>query len=487
VRRARGSSHAYNRGLLNPLTLHGPAALSEFRLRKLNADLAAARTGVSVLGAQYLHFVDLAAPLDERARAVLDRLLTYGDAASAAKAAASVLVVPRLGTISPWSSKATDIARVCGLAAVHRIERGVRYDYTGGGRDAIAPYVHDRMTESVLAPDADAAQLFAAVAPPPFATIDLIARGDAALVEANRVLGLALAPDEIDYLARYFRGLGRDPTDVELTMFAQANSEHCRHKIFNARWTIDGVPRDETLFGMIRTTHAANPQGTIVAYSDNAAIMEGGEGARFFAGADGRYARTIEPTHTVMKVETHNHPTAIAPFPGAATGSGGEIRDEGATGRGAKPKAGLCGFSVSNLRIPDAIEPWERDFGRPDRIAAALAIMLDGPIGAAAFGNEFGRPNLAGYFRAYEAEVRGVVRGYHKPIMIAGGVGAIRAAHTYKAPIPPGALLVQLGGPGMPIGMGGGAASSMATGTRPISTSTRSNAATPRCSGVRRK
>ncbi len=320
------------------------------------------------------------------------------------------------------------------------------------------------MIEAVLPDVADAAQLFAHFPPQPLTSIPLLAEGHAALERANTSLGLALAPDEIDYLDASFRALGRDPTDVELMMFAQANSEHCRHKIFNARYIVDGVRQDHSLFGMIRETHRAHPQGTVVAYSDNSAVMEGATVARFYPREDGRYGARRELTHTLMKVETHNHPTAIAPFPGAATGSGGEIRDEGATGVGGKPKAGLVGFTVSHLRIPALPQPWEADYGKPDRIASALSIMLEGPIGAAAFNNEFGRPNLAGYFRTFEQRVAGEVRGYHKPIMIAGGLGNIRAEHTHKHALPAGALLVQIGGPGLLIGMGGGAASSMATG-----------------------
>ncbi|HEX9186611.1 MAG TPA: phosphoribosylformylglycinamidine synthase, partial [Vicinamibacteria bacterium] len=328
------------------------------------------------------------------------------------------------------------------------------------------PHLHDRMTEAVLASLEEADRLFQHVAPRPLAEIDVLARGRAALEEANRAMGLALATDEVDYLLAYFEGRRRNPTDVELTMFAQANSEHCRHKIFNASWIVDGQPQPWSLFQMIRETEKASPTGTVSAYSDNAAVMEGRVVRRFMVEPKtSRYVYRDDLTHTLMKVETHNHPTAISPFPGAATGSGGEIRDEGATGRGAKPKAGLCGFSVSSLRIPGHERPWEGPESRPDRIASPLAIMLEGPIGAAAFNNEFGRPNLAGYFRAYEQAVAGVARGYHKPIMVAGGVGNVRAEHARKGEVPPGALLVQVGGPGLLIGMGGGAASSMATGT----------------------
>ncbi|HYR00717.1 MAG TPA: phosphoribosylformylglycinamidine synthase, partial [Casimicrobiaceae bacterium] len=456
------------------LTLRGRRALSPFRVDKLQSAFAALRPGHSVGGiaATFWHFVELARELAPAERATLERLLTYGPQDdAAADDGAFFLVVPRPGTISPWSSKATDIARNCGLAAVRRIERGVGYRVVArhgalddADRDALLPLLHDRMTEAVLESLGRASVLFEHVAPKPLAAIPLLAEGRAAIERANAELGLALAPDEIDYLEANFRRAGRDPTDVELTMFAQANSEHCRHKIFNADWIVDGVPQDTSLFGMIRHTHAAHPAGTVVAYADNAAVIEGATVRRFYPSGDGRYGGHDEPTHILMKVETHNHPTAIAPFPGAATGSGGEIRDEGATGIGAKPKAGLTGFTVSDLRIPSLPQPWESAYGKPDRIASALSIMLEGPIGGASFNNEFGRPNVLGYFRTFEQIVAGEARGYHKPIMIAGGIGNIAAAHAHKAPIPVGALLIQLGGPGMLIGMGGGAASSMATG-----------------------
>ncbi len=457
------------------LSLRGRSALSPFRVAKLLAGLAAAHPGhrVAALAASFWHFAECDRPLAERERNTLERLLTYGPRELMhAEHGQLLLVVPRPGTISPWASKATDIARNCGLSAIRRIERGVAYrvDVDGGhelsadDRTHLLPLIHDRMTEVVLADLDEARALFAHYPPKPLATIPLALEGRMAIVRANADLGLALAEDEIDYLAENFRRAGRDPTDVELMMFAQANSEHCRHKIFNAQWVVDGVEQQRSLFAMIRNTHVANPQGTIVAYADNAAVMEGATVRRFYPGSDGRYAAHAEATHTVMKVETHNHPTAIAPFPGAATGSGGEIRDEGATGIGAKPKAGLTGFTVSHLRLPALPQPWEPPLGKPDRIASALDIMRDGPIGAATFNNEFGRPNLAGYFRTFELDVAGEVRGYHKPIMIAGGLGNIRADHTGKQPLPEGTLLIQLGGPGMLIGMGGGAASSMATG-----------------------
>jgi phosphoribosylformylglycinamidine synthase len=450
------------------LKLRGGPALSAFRLEKLHTRLTEVAPGARIVGAEFRHFVETAHALAARERAVLDQLLVYGEPVSAAPLRGHLyLVVPRLGTISPWSSKATDIARQCGLPAVKRIERGIAYyaEGVGGRGPEIAALLHDRMTEAVLESLDQAEQLFRHVEPRPLASVDMFARGRAALEEANRAMGLALSADEIDYLLDNFRAIGRNPSDAELTMFAQANSEHCRHKIFNASWVIDGEAQKHTLFGMIRETEKANPQGTVLAYSDNSAIMEGREISRFYPAPGGRYGYHRELTHTLMKVETHNHPTAISPFPGAATGSGGEIRDEGATGRGARPKAGLAGFSVSNLRIPGGEQPWEAEHGKPGRIASALDIMLEGPIGAAAFNNEFGRPSLAGYFRSFEIEAGGELRGYHKPIMIAGGVGSIAARDAFKLGLPPGALLIQLGGPGMLIGMGGGAASSMATGT----------------------
>ena len=454
--------------------LRGRNALSAFRAAKLSQSVTAAVPRVTRVHAEFWHFAKMsrAPSADEMAR--LERILTYGPESDAVEPQGElVLVVPRVGTISPWSSKATDIAWNCGLDVVERIERGTAFwagTHDGGPlttaeRDAAASLLHDRMTETVLGSLDDAARLFEHFKPAPLATVDLLGRGVAALQRANADMGLALSEDEIEYLFEHFARAGRNPTDVELMMFAQANSEHCRHKIFNAAWVLDGRPQEHTLFDMIRATHQANPRGTVVAYADNAAIMEGASVTRFYPQDGGEYRCTDTLTHTVMKVETHNHPTAISPFPGAATGAGGEIRDEGATGRGAKPKAGLTGFTVSNLRIPGFEQPWERDgAGRPRRIASALQIMLDGPIGSASFSNEFGRPNLSGYFRTFEQRVAGEARGYHKPIMIAGGVGNILAAHAHKKPLEPGAALIQLGGPGMLIGLGGGAASSMDTG-----------------------
>jgi phosphoribosylformylglycinamidine synthase len=453
--------------------LPGGTALSGFRLEKLNAALGAAAPGLQVVSTQHWHFVETDAAPGDADRAVLERLLRYGPEPPPAADGNECLrlVVPRLGTLSPWSSKATDIARQCGLGFVRRIERGTAFHLRGSGDIAAAlPLIHDRMTETVLATVADADALFRHVAPRPSSQVDVLAGGRAALEAANDALGLALAPDEIDYLADWARKAGRNPTDVELTMFAQANSEHCRHKIFNAAFVVDGQPMPQSLFQMIRETERASPTGTVSAYSDNAAVMMGQVVQRFFADpVSGVYGYAGELTHTLMKVETHNHPTAISPFPGAATGAGGEIRDETATGRGAKPKAGLSGFSVSNLRLPGAERPWEGPESRPDRIASPLSIMLEGPIGAASFNNEFGRPNLAGYFRTYEQPVDGTLRGYHKPIMLAGGVGNVRDVHARKDGVPPGALLVHLGGPGLLIGMGGGSASSLTAGANAAS------------------
>ena len=457
--------------------LPGGTVFSPFRYEKLLARLQNADHRVNGFDARYVHFIDVEERLTETELDLLQQLLDSGPVLPVDPRGHALWVVPRIGTISPWSSKATDIVRNCGLHKIHRVERGIRFDLHLA-RDAVPdetcfqallPVLHDRMTESVLTRAEDAELLFEQHEPAPSVSIDLLNGGREALEQANRELGLALSEDEIDYLFESFGGLNRNPTDVELMMFAQANSEHCRHKIFNASWVIDGKPRDETLFGMIRASHRATPDGVLSAYRDNAAVLSGQDVKRFFPDpATGVYASHAETAHIQIKVETHNHPTAISPFPGAATGSGGEIRDEGATGRGAKPKAGLCGFSVSNLRIPGFEQPWETDHGKPARIASALEIMIDGPLGAAAFNNEFGRPNLCGYFRTYEEAVpctHGLeLRGYHKPIMIAGGYGNIREAHVHKRDIPPGAPIVVLGGPAMLIGLGGGAASSVSSG-----------------------
>ncbi|MBK1689758.1 phosphoribosylformylglycinamidine synthase [Rubrivivax gelatinosus] len=466
-----------------PQLLHyeGGNALSPFRSRSLLARLQSACPRISAVAARHVHWAAFDAEPDAATRERLAALLAVGDPYDGPADGELVVVMPRLGTVSPWASKATDIAHNCGLA-VHRVERVTEYrlavkgGFFGGARPladeeraAVAAVLHDRMTESVAFERGAAAHLFDAQAAEPLAHVDVLGHGREALVQANVEFGLALSADEIDYLVDAFGKLGRNPSDVELMMFAQANSEHCRHKIFNAEFTIDGQKQPLSMFGMIRHTEKVSPQHSIVAYSDNAAVMEGGAIERWLPlGWTGApvYGPRAETSHVLMKVETHNHPTAISPFPGAATGAGGEIRDEGATGRGAKPKAGLTGFSVGNLRLPGTTEPWEReDIGRPGHIASALQIMTEGPLGGAAFNNEFGRPNLGGYFRVYEQTVAGVQRGYHKPIMIAGGIGAIADSQTHKLPFGAGTLLVQLGGPGMRIGMGGGAASSMAAGT----------------------
>jgi len=460
------------------LQLPGSPALSPFRSRKLLEQIRAAGIPVSALQAEYLHFVALEQVLDDRERTVLEQLLSYGpEPLAAIETGLELVAVPRIGMISPWASKATDIAHNCGLHKIHRIERGILCRLlTPGGEDLspaeyqrLPPLLHDRMTESLLSYPADAEALFRETEPAPLVQVDILGSGRRALEQANRELGLALSEDEIDYLLENFITLARNPSDVELMMFAQANSEHCRHKIFNANWIIDGQPHEDTLFGMIRKSYEASPEGVLSAYKDNAAVIEGWPAQRFFADEDRAYRAHQEPAHILMKVETHNHPTAISPFPGAATGSGGEIRDEGATGRGGKPKAGLAGFSVSNLRIPGFEQPWETDHGKPERIVSALDIMVDGPLGAAAFNNEFGRPNLCGYFRTFEERVPGPdgeeIRGYHKPIMIAGGFGNLKQEHVEKQLIPPGAQLIVLGGPAMLIGLGGGAASSMDSGT----------------------
>ncbi|MGB8663665.1 MAG: phosphoribosylformylglycinamidine synthase, partial [Serratia inhibens] len=455
--------------------LRGSPALSAFRITKLLSRCQDAQLPVSDIYAEYVHFADVSAPLSAEEHGKLTRLLKYGPSlAEHAPEGRLLLVTPRPGTISPWSSKASDIAHNCGLKQVVRLERGLAFyvkapTLTEAQWQQLAALLHDRMMETVFSELQQAEQLFAQHQPAPYQAVDMLGEGRSALEQANLKLGLALAQDEIDYLLNAFTGLGRNPTDIELYMFAQANSEHCRHKIFNADWIIDGEQQPKSLFKMIKNTFEQTPDYVLSAYKDNAAVMEGSQVGRFFAAPEnGQYDYHQEDAHILMKVETHNHPTAISPWPGAATGSGGEIRDEGATGRGAKPKAGLVGFSVSNLRIPGFEQPWEQDFGKPDRIVTALDIMTDGPLGGAAFNNEFGRPALVGYFRTYEEQVNshnGVeLRGYHKPIMLAGGIGNIRADHVQKGEITVGAKLVVLGGPAMNIGLGGGAASSMASG-----------------------
>ncbi|MFO4662537.1 phosphoribosylformylglycinamidine synthase [Vibrio cholerae] len=456
--------------------LRGSPALSEFRVNKLLTACREQQLPVTGIYAEFMHFADLKAELNPQELEKLEKLLTYGPTIQEHEPQGLLLLVtPRPGTISPWSSKATDIAHNCGLHGIKRLERGTAYyveaetALTAAQIATLKTLLHDRMMEVVFAELTDAQQLFSVAEPAPMSQVDVLVGGRRALEEANVSLGLALAEDEIDYLVESFTKLGRNPNDIELMMFAQANSEHCRHKIFNADWTIDGVKQDKSLFKMIKNTFEQTPDYVLSAYKDNAAVMTGSTVGRFFPDPESRqYTYHHEDAHILMKVETHNHPTAISPWPGASTGSGGEIRDEGATGIGGKPKAGLVGFTTSNLRIPGFEQPWESDFGKPSRIVNALDIMLEGPLGGAAFNNEFGRPNLLGYFRTYEEKVTShageEVRGYHKPIMIAGGMGNIRAEHIQKKEIPVGAKLIVLGGPAMNIGLGGGAASSMASG-----------------------
>ncbi len=469
-----------------PQLLHfeGGNALSVFRAQALLPRLQAVAPRITAVHGRFVHWAALEQPLSAAARDSLEALLRYGPAYQGPSSGTVMVVAPRLGTVSPWASKATDITHNCGLQ-IKRVERVTEFVLTLksgllGGSKALTPdelmavsaLLHDRMTESVLLSREDARHLFDEQPAQPLQHVDVLGAGRSALEAANREFGLALSEDEIDYLVTSFQGLKRNPSDVELMMFAQANSEHCRHKIFNADFTIDGVRQDKSMFGMIRNTHQLAPQHTIIAYSDNSSVMEGLEIERWlpqgFTNAP-QYGARKELAHVLMKVETHNHPTAISPFPGASTGAGGEIRDEGATGRGSKPKAGLTGFTVSNLHLPGTNEPWEQTpYGRPSHIASPLQIMVEGPLGGAAFNNEFGRPNLGGYFRVYEQEVgegaQQQRRGYHKPIMIAGGLGSINASQTKKVEFPAGTLLIQLGGPGMRIGMGGSAASSMAAG-----------------------
>ena len=460
------------------LSLRGSSALSQFRLDKLYASLKHTAPNIQHIYAELMHFVFSEAVLTADEQNTLTQILTYGPKSNTEVPSGEMfLVIPRIGTISPWASRATDIANNCGLDSVLRLERGIAYYVTthngqplsDAEKTVFKSAVHDRMTETVVTRLQDAEKLYHHADPKPLSTIDILQGGKAALEAANNDMGLALSPDEVDYLLENYNKMGRNPTDVELMMFAQANSEHCRHKIFNADWVIDGVQQDISLFGMIRNTHKLNPGSTVVAYSDNSSIVAGQKTKRFYPSQSGAYRFVEDDMHYLMKVETHNHPTAISPFAGAATGAGGEIRDEGATGIGSKPKAGLTGFSVSNLNIPDFTQPWETSYGKPSRIASPLQIMIDGPLGGAAYNNEFGRPNISGYFRTFEleskdAEGKPEVRGYHKPIMLAGGVGNISDKHSHKNAIPAGAALIQLGGPAMLIGLGGGAASSMDTG-----------------------
>ena len=460
------------------LPLRGVTALSDFRVEKLLQKAAALGLPEVKLKSEFWYFVGSEKALDAATVEKLQALLAAQSVKETPEAREGLhlfLVTPRLGTISPWASKATNIAENCGLEGIERIERGMAVWLEGRLNDEQkqqwAALLHDRMTESVLPDFQTASKLFHHLESETFSTVDVLGGGKEALVKANTEMGLALSADEIDYLVENYQALNRNPSDVELMMFAQANSEHCRHKIFNADFILNGEKQPKSLFGMIRDTHNAHPEGTVVAYKDNSSVIEGAKIERFYPNAaeNQGYRFHEEDTHIIMKVETHNHPTAIAPFAGAATGAGGEIRDEGATGKGSRPKAGLTGFTVSNLNIPGLEQPWEQAYGKPGHIASPLDIMIEGPIGGAAFNNEFGRPNLLGYFRTFEEKFDGQVRGYHKPIMIAGGLGSIQAQQTHKDEIPEGALLIQLGGPGMLIGLGGGAASSMDTGTNDAS------------------
>ncbi len=460
------------------LSLRGSPALSQFRLDKLFNSLKESAPNIQHIYAEFMHFSFSEVTLNNQEQNTLAKILTYGpNGQTESPTGMLFLVIPRIGTISPWASRATDIANNCGLINILRLERGVAYYVTTNNskplstaeQAAFKTAIHDRMTETVVSTLLEAEKLYHHAEPKPLSSIDILQGGKTALEAANSDMGLALSADEIDYLIDNYTKMNRNPTDVELMMFAQANSEHCRHKIFNADWVIDGVQQNISLFGMIRNTHKLNPGHTVVAYSDNSSIVSGQRTKRFYPTEANTYRYVEDDMHYLMKVETHNHPTAIAPFAGAATGAGGEIRDEGATGIGSKPKAGLTGFSVSNLNIPNFKQPWEKPYGKPNRIADALKIMIEAPLGGAAYNNEFGRPNIAGYFRTFELEAQDSkgnieVRGYHKPIMLAGGVGNIADSHALKHKIPAGAALIQLGGPAMLIGLGGGAASSMDTG-----------------------
>ncbi len=456
------------------LKILGTSALSKYRLNQLLTQLKSLNSTISNLSVRFVHFVEINKEPGEKEVQMLNRLLEYGFAEPEQIKGSTFQVVPRPGTISPWSSKATEILERCGLDSINRIERGLEYtiassqEFSDEDKQKLYPLIHDRMTQSVFENDENF-DLFIHHEPQALEIISLIEQGRAALVAANTDLGLALSEDEIDYLTDSFQTLGRNPSDVELMMFAQANSEHCRHKIFNASWTIDGEDQAKSLFSMIRNTADKNPAGILSAYSDNASVAEGSKADIFIRNPhSGEYSYVEEDAHLLMKVETHNHPTAISPYPGAATGSGGEIRDEGATGRGSATKAGLTGFTVSHLKIPGFEQPWEQDNGKPERISSALDIMLEGPIGGAAFNNEFGRPNITGYFRSFEQLSEtgkdNEYRGYHKPIMIAGGMGNIRPMLVDKHKIPAGSLIVILGGPAMLIGLGGSAASSQTSG-----------------------
>ncbi|MFT7466038.1 MAG: phosphoribosylformylglycinamidine synthase [Brevundimonas sp.] len=447
----------------------GTQALRNFKVRDLNEKINSEFTNINLLSSEYIHFIETNNKLSNKNQLTLDKLLNYSPALDTSNSLQKIIVIPRIGTISPWSSKATDIFKLCSLHEIRRIERGIIYHFSRKIKteelEAILSYVMDRMTESHLKDISDSSLLFDKLKPNSYRSIDILKEGKSAIIKANIELGLALSDGEIDYLYYSFNKLKRNPRDIELMMFAQANSEHCRHKIFNADWIIDSEKKAISLFGMIKNTYHQNPEGLLSVYSDNSAVMSGYKSSFFEPNHEGVYTSSIAEKAVLIKVETHNHPTAIAPDPGAATGSGGEIRDEGATGRGSKPKVGLSGFSVSNLKIPHSINPWEKDYGKPSQIASALEIMIDGPVGAASFNNEFGRPNTCGYFRTYEQKTAdNEVRGYHKPIMLAGGIGNIREDHVEKGLISDGDVLIVLGGPAMLIGLGGGAASSVGSG-----------------------
>jgi phosphoribosylformylglycinamidine synthase len=447
----------------------GTQALRNFKVRDLNEKINSEFTNINLLSSEYIHFIETNNKLSNKNQLTLDKLLNYSPALDTSNSLQKIIVIPRIGTISPWSSKATDIFKLCSLHEIRRIERGIIYHFSRKIKteelEAILSYVMDRMTESHLKDISDSSLLFDKLKPNSYRSIDILKEGKSAIIKANIELGLALSDGEIDYLYYSFNKLKRNPRDIELMMFAQANSEHCRHKIFNADWIIDSEKKAISLFGMIKNTYHQNPEGLLSVYSDNSAVMSGYKSSFFEPNHEGVYTSSIAEKAVLIKVETHNHPTAIAPNPGAATGSGGEIRDEGATGRGSKPKVGLSGFSVSNLKIPHSINPWEKDYGKPSQIASALEIMIDGPVGAASFNNEFGRPNTCGYFRTYEQKTAdNEVRGYHKPIMLAGGIGNIREDHVEKGLISDGDVLIVLGGPAMLIGLGGGAASSVGSG-----------------------
>ena len=447
----------------------GIQALRKFKVNTLNERIKRLIPGLELIGTEYIHFIETDKDLSQSNKKTLHKLLNYSPEVDLENSKHTITVAPRIGTISPWSSKASEICKLCGLSVISRIERGINYhlNRTINANELVTllELVMDKMTESHLQSLSDSELLFNELMPNEFITIDILGLGKSAINKANNELGLALSQSEINYLFDSFTAIERNPRDIELMMFAQANSEHCRHKIFNADWTIDSEKQAISLFGMIKNTYKQNPEGLLSVYSDNSAVMNGYSSNYFEANEKGVYQSSVGEKAVLMKVETHNHPTAIAPDPGAATGSGGEIRDEGATGRGSKPKTGLCGFSVSNLKLPNSIQPWEIDYGKPSQIASALEIMIDGPIGAASFNNEFGRPNTCGYFRTYEQETKnGDVRGYHKPIMLAGGIGNIKKNHVEKGLISDGDKIIVLGGPAMLIGLGGGAASSIGSG-----------------------